>query len=88
MNDRKFTGADEQRKINKKIVGQWKRTGALLEEIRARELQNFFYDPELVDSMLELGLLHARPRVTSGLVDMQRFFSRWRETSGFRRESQ
>lgn len=79
MNDIKIVAADEQQKISKKNVEQWKRTGAILEKIRAEELQNFIYDPELVDSMLELGLLHATPRFSSGLVEMQRYFSKWRE---------
>jgi len=79
MSDKKIPAADEQKKINKKIVEQWKHTGNLLASIRAEELQNFVYDPELVDSMLELGLLHARPRINSGLIDMQRYFSKWRK---------
>jgi len=79
MIDEKIVSDDEQKKINAKIVGQWKRTGVLLAEIRAKELQNFVYDYELVDAMLELGLLHARPRVDSGLVELQRYFRKWRE---------
>ncbi|MFZ5951716.1 MAG: hypothetical protein ACOYXC_13480 [Candidatus Rifleibacteriota bacterium] len=79
MIDEKIIPDDEQKKINEKIVGQWQRTGALLAEIRAKELQNFVYDFELVDAMLELGLLHASPRTSSGLVDMQGYFRKWRE---------
>jgi hypothetical protein len=79
MSDKKTPAADEQKKMNKKIVEQWKHTGKLLAKIHAEELQHSDYDPELVDSMLESGLLHARPRTTSGLVDMQRYFSKWRE---------
>ncbi|MDD2998825.1 MAG: hypothetical protein PHV05_07150 [Candidatus Riflebacteria bacterium] len=79
MNDIKIIAADEQQEISKKIIEQWQRTGAKLEKIRAEELQNFIYDPELVDAMLELGLLHAKPRFSSGLVEMQRYFSKWRK---------
>jgi hypothetical protein len=79
MTDEKIISDDEQKKINEKIVGQWKRTGVLLAEIRAKELQEFVYDYELVDAMLELGLLQASLRTTSGLVDMQRYFRKWRE---------
>jgi len=79
MSDKKITTAEEQKKIHKKIVEQWKHTGNLLAGIRAEELQNTDYDPELVDSMLELGLLHARPRTTAGLVDMQRYFTIWQQ---------
>lgn len=77
MTGDKASAATEQHKINKKIVRQWQHTSKLLAEIRAEELKNLIYDPELVNSMLELGLLHARPRTTSGLVEMQRYFRKW-----------
>jgi hypothetical protein len=30
----------------------------------------------LIDSLLEIGLKHAQPSTTSGLVDMQKIFAR------------
>ncbi|MBF0409153.1 MAG: hypothetical protein HQM10_17525 [Candidatus Riflebacteria bacterium] len=70
---------DNERKINKCIVQQWKNAGSALEKIHDEELQNYVYDSEIVDSMIELGLLHAEIRVTSGLVEMQKYFRKWHE---------
>jgi len=72
---------DQKNKITRRIVRQWQHTAELLHEIHARELQNLVYDPELVDAMLELGLLHAKPRTTTGLIEMQQYFIKWHKAS-------
>ncbi|PKL45797.1 MAG: hypothetical protein CVV41_01995 [Candidatus Riflebacteria bacterium HGW-Riflebacteria-1] len=73
------TSSDQQAEITKKIVRQWQHTAELLHDIHVEELRNLVYDPELVDAMLELGLLHAKPRNTSGLIEMQQYFIKWQK---------
>ena len=58
------------------FVQHWKRVGPMLEEVRRRELRALGNGPcdGLVDSLLELGEIAARPRTVSGLVEQQRRF--------------
>jgi hypothetical protein len=66
--------SDSQAKTDKDWVEHWGRLGPLLEEIRLEELRNFNYQEQLPisDALLQLGLDHAEPRPTSGLVELER----------------
>ncbi|MBI5091271.1 MAG: hypothetical protein HZB26_02380 [Candidatus Hydrogenedentes bacterium] len=64
---------DEQRNL----VRQWDATGRELERIRRAALRGMPYTWTDVDALLELGDHYdGPPRVTSGLVEMQRCFMR------------
>jgi len=58
----------------------WARAGAELERIRQAELRAFDYAQHRddVDALLDLAVQYARPRKTSGLVELQRWLSRSR----------
>lgn len=68
------------RMTNKEWVEHWRRVGPILEEIRREELRNFNYEEQcpIIDALLQLGLDHAVPRPTSGLVEQQRLFAKLR----------
>ncbi len=56
-------------------VEQWRRAGPELERIHAEELRRYHYDPADADTVLEMGDNYdGPPRVTSGLIEMQRLF--------------
>lgn len=63
-----------------RYVEHWKRVGPLLEGIRREELRRFSHadNAQAIDDLLAAGLLHAQPRATSGLIEMQRIFSKAR----------
>jgi len=57
------------------LLRLWDKTGPELERIRREELRGSPYKWEVVDSLLEIGdYCHAAPRLTSGLVEMQKSF--------------
>ena len=63
------------REEQKQLVRQWKETGAELERIRRDELRGMPYNWEEVDALLSLADRYdGPPRITSGLVEMQRLF--------------
>jgi len=55
-------------------VELWRRVSPKLEEIRRRELRNFDYEKQLtlIDALLQLVCSMRVPRMTSGLVELQR----------------
>lgn len=56
-------------------VEQWRRTGPELERFHAEALRQYRYDSSDADTVLEMGdLCDGPPRLTSGLVEMQRLF--------------
>lgn len=56
-------------------VEQWRRAGPELERVRAEELRRYRYDPADADAVIEMGdSCVGPPRLTSGLVEMQRLF--------------
>jgi len=62
---------DQQREL----VQGWSRTGRELERLRRENLRGLPYRWEDVDALLELGdSYNGPPRLTSGLVEMQRWF--------------
>ena len=63
-------------KQTEKWVKTWQRAGAALDEIKRRELRAYNYDKnrKIIDEMLQWAHDHRKIRLTSGLVDQQRFF--------------
>ncbi len=64
----------------REFVERWKKAGPALEKIRREELRAMCFEAEAdaIDKLLEAGLKHARPSATSGLVEMQKIFSKAR----------
>lgn len=62
----------------------WDRAGKALEDIRRAELPepDTLLPLDQIDDLLSTGLLHAAPRETSGLVEQQRAFARFRLRGG------
>lgn len=68
--------------VQRRLVQRWKATGTRLEEIRAQALRGMPYDWVAVDELLQLGEGYEGPaRLGSGMVEMQRYFSRARPHS-------
>ena len=65
---------------NRGWVEHWARVGPELERIRREELRRYRHEDniEIIDSLLDLGLRHAQPRITSGLVELQRLLHQGR----------
>jgi hypothetical protein len=63
-------------KQTEKWVKTWQRADAALDEIKRRELRAYNYDKnrKIIDEMLQWAHDHRKVRLTSGLVDQQRFF--------------
>jgi Arc/MetJ-type ribon-helix-helix transcriptional regulator len=63
---------------DKEWVEHWRRLGPILEEIRIEELRHFNYEEQLpiIGALLQLGVDHAVPRPTSGLVEFQRLLAK------------
>jgi hypothetical protein len=72
--------------LQKQLVARWHDTGSRLEQQRRAELaaQSPEQSREAAFDMLQLGgMLEGDPKrdATSGLIEMQRIFSRWRGES-------
>jgi hypothetical protein len=67
---------ENDRQWTKKYVEHWKRAGPLLEQAKRDELAHYDYEQRrhIVEALLEIGVRFARPRTTSGLVELQRVF--------------
>lgn len=65
----------------KKWVETWKSAGPALEKIKREELRKFDYSKNLhiIDEMLQWACDHAKPRLTSGLVEQQMLFKKMKE---------
>ena len=65
----------------KKWVETWKLAGPALEKIKREELRKLDYSKNLhiIDEMLQWACDHAKPRLTSGLVEQQRLFKMMKE---------
>lgn len=73
------------REQTRAFVEQWKRAGPELERIHWEELRQYRYNPSDADAILSLGDSYDGPeRVTSGLVEMQRWFMKFAEQQGLR----
>ncbi|MEX2122092.1 MAG: hypothetical protein WD847_21105 [Pirellulales bacterium] len=62
------------------MVRHWQRVGPLLEQVRQRELRAMDDAAARVaiERVLELGAALPAVRTTSGLVEQQRLFQKWR----------
>lgn len=73
------------KKTDNDVVTRWVRTwqqaGAALQQIKRQELQSYDYVKNLsiIDDMLQWAYEHRTPRLTSGLVEQQRWFMKMRE---------
>jgi hypothetical protein len=70
---------------DKKTMAKWvetrKRAGTALKEVKRQELHIFDYarNQKMIDEMLQWAHDHRKVRLTSGLVEMQRYFMKMRE---------
>lgn len=62
-------------------VKTWKAAGEALKDIKRQELQQYDYAKNLpiLEDMLQWAYEHRTLRLTSGLVEQQRWFSKMRE---------
>ena len=62
-------------------VKTWKAAGDALKKIKRQELLQYDYVKNLpiIEDMLQWAYLHRTPRLTSGLVEQQRWFMKLRE---------
>jgi hypothetical protein len=62
------------------FVAKWAFAAPALERARQQEIAAFSHEEQAskIDELLAAGLLHASPRFTSGLVEMQRILARAR----------
>ena len=65
----------------KQWVERWQAAGEALEQIKRRERRGYDYrrDFPAIDAMLQWAYEHRKPRPTSGLIEQQRLFMKWRE---------
>ena len=71
---------DSVRRDDKAWLEHWQKVGPLLEQIRRAELRNYRHEDHIhiIDSLFQIGCQFARPRETSGLVELQRLFQKAR----------
>jgi hypothetical protein len=62
-------------------VKTWKAAGEALKDIKRQELLQYDYEKNLpiIEDMLQWAYEHRTPRLTSGLVEQQRWFSKMRK---------
>ena len=67
--------ASDKKQI-KQWMDTWERAGSALKEIKRRGLQGFDYakNQAIIDEMLQWAHGHRKVRLTSGLVEQQRYF--------------
>ena len=72
---------DSDQKQIKKWIDTWQHAGSALKEIKRRELQGFDYEKNraIIDEMLQWAHDHRKVRLTSGLVQQQRYFMKMKE---------
>ncbi len=68
----------------RQYVQGWKRAGPELDRIRREELRalDTRKDVSTVDALVDLALRFGKPRATSGLVEMQRWFMKFARQQG------
>ena len=69
-------------KQTEKWVKTWQRAGAVLDEIKRRELSAYDYNKnrKIIDEMLQCAQDHRKIRLTSGLVEQQRLFMKIKDS--------
>ncbi len=72
---------DQDQQRTREWVENWAKVGPKLEAIRRRELRAMTYEQRIkaIESVLQLGVLLGKPRITSGLVEQQRLFQKARK---------
>lgn len=72
---------DSDKKTMAKWVETWKRAGSALKEVKRRELQSFDYakNQHIIDEMLQWAHDRRKIRLTSGLVEQQRYFMKMKQ---------
>lgn len=72
-----ITYMDYSDEIAKRLVLGWGRTGALLEEIRIKELQALgLFDPTPLNEIFDDYIKNNQPSQSSGLVEQQYWFKK------------
>lgn len=71
---------DDDKARMKQWVDNWKKTGPILRELWEKELQSPDYGLRLeaMPAIIDAALIHTTPRTSSGLVQQQKFFTRFR----------
>lgn len=75
---------ESERKTIKKWIAVWQEAGKALREIKIKELRADDYyekNKQLLSEMLQYDVEHRTVRLTSGLVEQQRYFMKLREKS-------
>lgn len=64
----------------KLFIAKWASAAPALANAQRQELAAFSHDEQAanIDELLAAGLIHSKPRMTSGLVEMQQAFARAR----------
>jgi hypothetical protein len=60
------------------LIDHWRHVGPKLDRIRRKELRDFDQEKQagVIDALLEIACGRATPRITSGLVKMQRLLAK------------
>ena len=74
----------EEKEQYRRYVKGWERTGRELEKIRRKELRELDEQKGGVGlgALAEIGVQYGRPRTTSGLVEMQKWFMKLARQQG------
>jgi hypothetical protein len=78
------TMIESERKIIKKWIDVWKETDKALQEIKIQELRSEDYyekNKQFLNEMLQYAFEHRTVRLSSGLVEQQKFFMKLRKES-------
>ncbi len=73
---------ESERKTIKKWINAWKEASSALQEIKIQELQSDDYyekNKQFLNEMLQYAYEHRTVRLSSGLVEQQKFFMKLRE---------
>lgn len=72
---------EQELELTRKWVEIWKQTGPKLEKIRRAELRKISTQQALINlaDMFESCYLHFKPRPSSGLIQQQAWFQRFRK---------
>ncbi len=72
---------DAEREAARRFVEKWQKAGPAMEKIRREELRNFKHSENInmIDALFAIGAKMAKPRTTSGMVEMQRIFAKARK---------
>ncbi len=70
-----------EKEMTLRWIKTWELAGPALKEIKRQELQSYDYAKNLpiIDEMLQWAYEHRTTRLTSGLVEQQRWFMKMRE---------